>query len=79
MKKLIPLLLVAGCATTDDRLCLDWRSSVELVEECIPVYGNIICVTKEEPRFWCVLYDESSTEQQNIHGSKPRVSKDSNG
>ena len=78
MKKLIPLLLVAGCTTTDDdRICLDWNSSIEVVEECTPFYGNVICVTKEKPRYWCVLYDESSTEQQNLHGSNSRVSKDS--
>ena len=53
MKKLLPLLLlVAGCTTTDDdRLCLDWNSSIEVVKECTPLYGNIICVTKEKPRY----------------------------
>ena len=63
MKKLLPLLLVAGCTTaTDDRLCLDWKSSIEVVEECTPMYGNMICVIKEKPRYWCTLYDESSIE-----------------
>jgi len=80
MKKLIPLLFVAGCTTvTDDRICLDWKSSMEIVKECTPLYGNLVCVTKEKPRNWCVLYDESSTEQQNLYGSKSRVSKDSLG
>lgn len=80
MKNLLPLLLVAGCSTvTDDRICLDWNSSMEVVEECTPLYGTLVCVTKEKPRNWCVLYDESSTEQQNLHGSKSRVSKDSIG
>ena len=80
MKKLLPLLLVAGCNTvTDGRICLDWKSSMEIVEECTPLYGNIICVQKEKPRYRCVLYDESSIEQQNLHGNKSRVSKDSLG
>jgi hypothetical protein len=80
MKKLIPLLFVVGCTTvTDDRMCLDRKNSIEVVEECTPMYGNMICVTKEKPRYWCVLYDESSTEQQNLHGSNSRVSKDSLG
>ena len=74
MKKLLPLLLVAGCTTVaDDRICLDWKSSIEVVEECTPMYGNVICVTKEKPRYWCVLYDESSTKQQNLHGSNSRT------
>ena len=74
MKKLLPLLLVAGCTTVaDDRTCLDWKSSIEVVEECTPMYGNVICVTKEKPRYWCVLYDESSTKQQNLHGSNSRT------
>lgn len=76
MKRILPLLLVAGCtAVTDDRICLDWKSSIEVVEECTPMYGNVICVTKEKPRYWCVLYDESSTEQQNLHGSNSRAKK----
>lgn len=79
MKKLLPLLLVAGCTTAETRDCLDWRSSIEVVEECTPMYGNMICVTKEKPRYWCVLYDESSTEQQDIYGSLSRASKEAVG
>ena len=56
-------LLYTGCSTVeDDRICLDWDSIVEIVEECTPLYGNIICVTKEKPRYWCVLYEESENE-----------------
>ena len=73
MKKLLPLLLVAGCTTAETRDCLDWRSSIEVVEECTPMYGNMICVTKQKPRYWCVLYDEISTEQQNLYGINSRT------
>jgi hypothetical protein len=80
MKQVLPVLLLAGCTSvSDDRVCLDWKNSIEMVKECTPLYGNLVCVTKEKPRYWCVLYDESSTEQQNLHGSNPRVSKDSLG
>ena len=81
MKKLLlTLVLLTGCTTpVDNRTCLDWKSSMEIVEECTPLYGNIICVQKEKPRYRCVLYDESSIEQQNLHGNKSRVSKDSLG
>jgi hypothetical protein len=80
MKQVLPVLLLAGCTSvSDDRVCLDWKNSIEMVKECTPLYGNLVCVTKEKPRYWCVLYDESSTEQQNLHGSNPRVSKGSLG
>ena len=80
MKQVLPVLLLAGCTSvSDDRVCLDWKNSIEMVKECTPLYGNLVCVTKEKPRYWCVLYDESSTEQQNLHGSNSRVSKDSLG
>ena len=75
MKKLLlALVLLTGCTTPpDNRTCLDWKSSIEVVEECAPIYGNIICATKEKPRYWCVLYDESSIEQQNLYGSNSRA------
>jgi hypothetical protein len=75
MKKLLlTLVLLTGCTTPlDTRTCLDWKSSIEVIEECTPLYGNVICVTKEKPRYWCVLYDESSTEQQNLYGSNSRA------
>ena len=80
MKKLLPVLLLAGCTSVpDNRICLDWQTYIEVVEECTPLYGNMICVLKEKPRYRCVLYDESSTEQQNLYGSNSRVSKDSLG
>jgi len=76
MKKLLPVLLLTGCTSVpDNRMCLDWQTYIEVVEECTPLYGNIICVLKEKPRYRCVLHDESSTEQQNLHGSNSRVSK----
>ena len=62
MKKLFLVLLcfLPACVTADkdDRICLDYASAPEVVEECTPLYGNIICVTKEKTRYWCVLYEE---------------------
>lgn len=59
-KYLLLILFLQGCTTVeeDDRLCIEWDSTIEVVEECIPMYGNIICVTKEKPRYWCTLYME---------------------
>lgn len=80
MKYLLPVLLLAGCTSVpDDRMCLDWKSYEEVIERCTPLYGNLICVWEKRPRHMCVLYDESSTKQQNIHGNNTRVSEDSNG
>ena len=56
-------LTYTGCSTIeDDRMCLDWDYVVEPVEDCTPLYGNIICITKEKPRYWCVLYAEDEDE-----------------
>ena len=69
MKKLVLMLaLVPACASTDDdRICLDWDSRKEIIEDCTPLYGNIICVQKEKTRYWCVLYSEDErTEDEKI-------------
>lgn len=62
MKKLfvVFLCLLPACVTQeeDDRICLDWDYIIEPYEECTPLYGNIICATKEKPRYWCTLYEE---------------------
>lgn len=57
---LITLILLGGCTTVqeDDRICIDWDSTVELVERCVPLYGNMICTTEEKARYWCKLYEE---------------------
>lgn len=68
MKKLIVLslsIIFAGCTSIDDRVCLDWDSSIDMVEDCTPLYGSIICVTKEKPRYWCALYAEPEGEIRN--------------
>ena len=56
------LLSCTAPENQDDRICLDWDSSIEVVEECTPLYGNIICVQKEKPRYWCTLYEEIETD-----------------
>ena len=58
---LVTLILLGGCTAVqeDDRICLDWDYSVEQVERCIPMYGNLICSTEEKTRYWCKLYEEA--------------------
>lgn len=57
---ILPVVMISGCATQekDDRICLEWKSQVEIKERCIPMYGNIVCADEERVRHWCVLYDE---------------------
>ena len=57
---LITLILLGGCTTVqeDDRICIDWDSTVEVVERCVPLYGNMVCTTEEKARYWCKLYEE---------------------
>ena len=49
-----------GCTAVqeDDRVCIDWDSTVEVVERCVPLYGNMVCTTEEKARYWCKLYEE---------------------
>lgn len=58
---IVTLILLGGCTAVqeDDRICLDWDYTVEQVERCIPMYGNMICTTEEKTRHWCKLYEEA--------------------
>lgn len=57
---LITLILLGGCTAVqeDDRVCIDWDSTVEVVERCVPLYGTMVCTTEEKARYWCKLYEE---------------------
>ena len=47
---ILPVVMISGCATQekDDRICLEWKSQVEIKERCIPMYGNIVCADRKE-------------------------------
>lgn len=67
MKKLLTLFVLLGgvglvsCSTVDQREenCIEYKSAMEVVERCTPLYGTLVCVAKEVPRVWCVLYEEN--------------------
>jgi hypothetical protein len=62
----IPLLLI-GCVGMDDKkqgYCLDYRKAPVEVEDCTPLYGSIICVTKIEIRYWCSLWSEEAKRKK---------------
>jgi hypothetical protein len=61
MRFLLAVLLTTAvsCSTIeDDRICIDWESSVIVQQKCIPYYGTLICADEEKVRTWCVLYEE---------------------
>ena len=59
LRKLFPLLLLAGCVTEPEtRTCLDYGSYTYVREKCIPMYGMLICADEEVTRVYCKLYDD---------------------
>ena len=56
------MFMAASCTTLEAQLtaveepegvCLDYRSFRTVVEECTPLYGQLICIDKEKTRVVC--------------------------
>jgi len=63
VKKLtVLLLLLTGCVTQeeDDRICLDYDTISYQMEECTPLYGQLICYDKIKTTVFCTLYQEEN-------------------
>jgi hypothetical protein len=62
MRTLVVFLLLAGCVTQeeDDRICLDYDSIQYQMEECEPLYGQLICYDTIKTRVFCTLYQEDN-------------------
>ena len=62
VRSILAVVLLGGCVTAqeDDRICLDWGYYPIVEERCIPLYGNVVCVTEERTRYWCKLYEENN-------------------
>ena len=60
LKSFAALSLVLGlgaCSTNETKeefICLDYEIIPLIVEECTPLYGNIICIEKEKTKVLCV-------------------------
>ena len=60
LKSFVALSLVLGlgaCSTNETKeefICLDYEIIPLIVEECTPLYGNIICIEKEKTKVMCV-------------------------
>ena len=61
MRWLACLLLVAGCASQDDRECVDFKSVAMEREKCIPLYGALLCATEIVTDLVCVRYEEAAS------------------
>ena len=55
---LVAFSLLGGCASVDDRICLEWTTHQIETTECVPMYGNMICAETVKTKHACVLYAE---------------------
>ena len=62
LPRLLPLLLLVGCAEPETRTCLDYGSYTYVREKCIPMYGTLVCADEEVTRVYCKLYDEEEKD-----------------
>lgn len=53
---------VVGCTTAEEKDCIEYKSRMEVVERCTPLYGTLVCVAEQRPRIWCTLYNEDEVE-----------------
>ena len=64
MKKLLPLLLLAGCVTEPDtRICADYGSYTYMKNKCIPLYGTLLCADEEVTEVFCKRYFEDEEKE----------------
>ena len=64
MKKLLPLLLLAGCVTEPDtRICADYGSYTYMKNKCIPLYGTLLCADEEVTEVFCKRYFEDKEKE----------------
>lgn len=66
MKKLLPLLLVAGCTVVEEKPqkdCVEYMTFLTTKEECVGGRGVApqICIVKPREKLFCTRY-ESSTQ-----------------
>jgi hypothetical protein len=64
VKKLLPLLLLAGCVTEPDtRICADYGSYTYMKNKCIPLYGTLLCADEEVTEVFCKRYFEDKEKE----------------
>lgn len=63
MWRFLPLLL-AGCASQPEGACLEWDIQESVRENCIPMYGQMICVEQIVHTYQCVLRAEDGNTEK---------------
>lgn len=61
---LVLLMFMAGCSAVEEPegVCLDYKSFRTVVEECTPLYGQLICIDKEKTRVVCTRRETIDSE-----------------
>ena len=61
---LVLLMFMAGCSALEEPegVCLDYKSFRTVVEECTPLYGQLICIDKEKTRVVCTRRETIDSE-----------------
>lgn len=58
------LLLLAGCATQPEGICIEWDIRETTREKCIPLYGQMICSEQIVHTYQCVLRAEDGNTEK---------------
>ena len=58
------MFMAASCTTLEEpeAVCLDYKSFKTVVEECTPLYGQLICIDKEKTRVVCTRRETIDSE-----------------
>lgn len=58
------MFMAASCTTLEEPegVCLDYKSFRTVVEECTPLYGQLICIDKEKTRVVCTRRETIDSE-----------------
>lgn len=65
MKRALFFLVLVGCTAVEEKGdCIDWDYYTEIVEKCIPLYGQLICAEQEVTRYVCTLRLEDSLDSK---------------
>jgi len=57
----VVILMLGGCVLPKEPegVCLDYKRFRTIVEECTPLYGQLICIEKEKVRVICTRRENS--------------------
>lgn len=67
MRALPLFLLLAGCTAVEEKGdCIDWNYYTDVVEKCVPLYGQIICTEHEITRYVCKLRMEDTNASSSV-------------